>query len=80
MLPSDGWIEIELRFAALTVSDVLLLTAPKVALIFVLPTFLAVARPLIVIEATEPVDDFQIAVSLTSWLVPSEKVAFAVNC
>jgi len=73
-------MEIELRFAALTVSDVLLLTPPKVALIFVLPTFLAVARPLIVIEAIELADDFQVAALVTSWLVPSEKVAFAVNC
>ena len=43
----------EFRFAAFTANGVLLLTPPKEALILVLPTFLAVASPLVVIEAIE---------------------------
>ena len=80
MLPFDGWIEIELRFAALTVSGVLLLTPSNVAEMLVLPTFFATAKPLVVIEAIELEDDFQVAVPLTSCIVPSENVVFAVNC
>lgn len=61
-----GSIEIELRFAALTVSGVLSLTDPKVALMFVVPTFLATASPLVVMEAIELAVDFQVAVPVTS--------------
>ena len=42
MLPFAGSIEIEFRLAALTVSGVLSLTAPKVALMLVVPTDRAV--------------------------------------
>ena len=66
MLPFAGSIEIEFRFAALTVSGVLALTVSKVALMFVVPTFLATARPLVVMEAIELVEDFQVAVFVTS--------------
>ena len=66
MLPLAGSIEIEFKFAALTLSGVLALTAPKVALMFVVPTFLATARPLVVIEAIALAEDFQVAVLVTS--------------
>lgn len=66
MLPFAGSIEIEFRLAALTVSGVLSLTAPKAALMFVVPTFLATARPLVVMDATEFAEDFHVAVPVTS--------------
>ena len=66
MLPFAGSIEIEFRFAALTVSGVLALTVSKVTLMFVVPTFLATARPLVVMEAIEVVEDFHVAVPVTS--------------
>jgi hypothetical protein len=66
--------------AAFTVSEVLLLTDPKAAEMLVPPTLLAVARPLVVIEATAVEEDFQVTTAVTSWLVPSENDAVAVNC
>ena len=78
-LPFVGWMEMELRLAAFTVSGVLLLTPPNIAEIFVLPTFRAVAKPLTVMEAAE-VDDCQVATPVTSWRVLSEKVATALYC
>ena len=65
MPPFAGSMEIEFRLAALTVSGVLSLTAPKVALMFVVPTFLATESPLVVMEATELAEDFQVAVPVT---------------
>ena len=56
----------EFRLAAFTANGVLLLTPPKEALILVLPTFLAVASPLVVIEAIEVEEEFQVAVPVTS--------------
>lgn len=52
--------------AAFTVRVVLLLTAPKLAEIVVLPTFFAVDNPLVVIEATLVDEDFHVAVVVTS--------------
>jgi len=52
----------------------------KLAEIVVLPRFLAVTRPLTVIEAVEGEDELQVTTLVTSCDVPSEKVAFAVNC
>ena len=75
-----GVIEIETRFAELTVSKLLPLTDSNEAEIVAVPTFLAVARPLTVIEATEFAEDDQETTSLTFWLLPSENVAVAVNC
>jgi hypothetical protein len=80
VLPFAGVIEIELRFAALTLRGVLPVTDPRVAEIVVLPMFRAVARPLAVIEATEPAEECQVATPVTVWLVPSENVAVARNC
>ena len=61
-------------------SGVLVLTDPKVALMFVVPTFRATASPLVVMEAMDVVEDFHVAVPVTSWMVPSSNVAVAVNC
>jgi hypothetical protein len=65
MLPFAGVIEMEFRFAAFTVKEVLPVTPPKIAEIVALPTFLAVARPLVVMEATEPADDLQVETPVT---------------
>jgi hypothetical protein len=70
----------EFRLAAFTVREVLPLANPNVAEIVVLPTFFPVARPLVVIDAMEVEEDFQVATPVTSWLVPSEKVPTAVYC
>ncbi len=56
------------------------LADPNAAEIVVLPTFFPVARPLVVIDAMEVEDDFQVATPVISWLVPSEKVPAAVYC
>lgn len=70
---------IEDRFAAFTVSDVALLTVPELAEIVVVPKFTALARPLVVMEATEGEDDIHVRVLVTFCVVPSEKVPVAVN-
>jgi hypothetical protein len=80
MLPFAGVIAIDERFAAFTVKGALPLTAPNVAEMLVVPIFRPVARPLTVIEATLVLDDFQVTTSVTSWVLPSEKVPAAVNC
>lgn len=66
--------------AAATVSEVLPLIAPDVAVIVVLPIVLAVARPVAAIEATELVVELQVAVAVKSWVEPSVYVPVAVNC
>lgn len=75
-----GWIAIDTKFAELTVSVVFPLTDSNDAEMVVVPTFLPVASPLTVIEATEFADEDQETTSLTFWLLPSENVAVAVNC
>ena len=73
-------MEIETRLAEFTVSEVLPVTEPNVAEILVLPTFLAVARPLTVIEAIPTDEDCHLATPVTSCVVPSENVATALYC
>jgi hypothetical protein len=70
----------ETRFAALTVTATLALTDSKLAEMVAFPTFFAVASPLVVMETTEVADEAHVATPVTSCVVPSEKVAFAVNC
>jgi hypothetical protein len=48
--------------AAFTVNDVAPLTAPAVALIFVLPSFKPVAKPLTVMDAIVIAEDAQVTV------------------
>jgi hypothetical protein len=80
MLAFAGVIAIEARFAALTISGALPLTAPSVAEMFEVPMLSPVARPLTVIEAMLVMDDFQVTTPVTSCTLPSEKVPVAVNC
>lgn len=79
ILPLPGEMAIEERFAALTFSEVLLLTAPDVAVITVLPRFVAVASPLVVMDATDGTEELQFTVLVTSCVVPSENDPVAVK-
>jgi hypothetical protein len=75
-----GAIAIDARLAALTLAEATPLTAPEAAVIVTVPTFRAVNRPLTVIEAIPVFDEFQAAVAVMSWVVPSENDPVAVNC
>lgn len=79
ILALPGEMAIEERFAALTFSEVLLLTAPDVAVITVLPRFVAVASPLVVMDATDGTEELQFTVLVTSCVVPSENDPVAVK-
>ena len=68
------------RLLASTVRGLLPFTDSKAAEMFVVPRFLAVTRPLTVTVATELDPELQVETLVTSWVVPSEKVAIAVNC
>jgi hypothetical protein len=61
-----GEIEIDSKFAAFTVSDVLALTDSNDAEMVVVPTFFAVASPLTVMKATEVAVELHEATSVTS--------------
>lgn len=61
-----GVIEIDCRFATLTVNEVFPLTDSNAAEIVVVPMFLAVAIPLMVIVATEVKDEVHAATSVMS--------------
>src|SRR5258708_3726614 len=80
MLPLAGEIAIELTFAEVTVSGVLPVTPPKIALMVNDPNERAVARPLTVIEARLPLDECHCATPVMSCVDPSEKVPIAVYC
>lgn len=61
-------------------SDVVAATPPDDAPIVVPPTDTGVARPVELMIATEVLLEVQVEVVVTSPMVPSEKVAVAVNC
>ena len=63
-----------------TVMVVLPETAMKVAVMVTEPAAMAMASPLLLITTTVVLDELQVACVLISWVVPSEKVAVAVNC
>src|SRR5579859_7717637 len=80
MLPFAGVMVMDARFAAFTASVAVPATRPMVAVMLVLPIFKPVAKPLTVIEATPPAEDFQVTTPVTSCTVLSENVPVAVNC
>ena len=80
MLPLAGRIEIEVRFAALTVNTDEPLTPPNKAEMVVVPTLLELSNPLAVILAILVDDDDHFATLVTSCELASENVAVAVNC
>jgi len=53
---------------------------PEVAVMVVVPTAIAVARPLAVTVAVDVLDEVQATWEVTSEVVPSENVAVAANC
>jgi hypothetical protein len=53
---------------------------PEVAVMVVLPAFRTVARPLLLTTATEVSDELQVTCVVISRVVPSERMAVAVNC
>lgn len=65
-LLSAGWIDMDSKFAALTERVVLTLTVSKEPEIVVVPTFLPVASPLTVIDATELAEELQVVTPVTS--------------
>jgi hypothetical protein len=75
-----GRIAIEAKSAALTLAEVAPLIEPEAAVIVTVPRFRAVSRPLTVIEATLVLDELQVALPVTSCVVPSENAPVAVNC
>jgi hypothetical protein len=75
-----GVIAIEDRVPEVTVRVVLPETVPEVAVMVVVPAVRAVARPLLLIPATVVLDELQVTCVVISRVVPSEKVAVAVNC
>jgi len=53
---------------------------PKVAMKVVIPIASGVVRPLLVIVATDVLEESHVASAVISWLVPSEYVPVAVIC
>jgi hypothetical protein len=76
----DGDTVIETSAAAVTVSDVVPLAVPTVALMPAAPTPTLCERPVESIVATDGVSDDQTAVPVRSMTVESEYVPVAVNC
>ena len=71
---------IDCSVAAVTASARAFEATPAcVAVIFVEPTPVPVARPLLLIVAAAVFDEFQVAVLLTFWVLPSLNVPVAVN-
>jgi len=75
-----GVTEMDTRMAAVTVSDVLPLTAPTDAVIIVVPVPWLLARPVPLTVATPTTDDVHVAAFVTFCVVVSEYVPVAVTC
>ena len=63
-----------------TVRVVFPVILPEVAVMVVVPAATVVARPALLIVATEVLDELQATVVVISWVVPSKNVPVAVNC
>ena len=66
MLPFAGWIEIELRSLVSTVTEVLAEVDSKDAEMVAVPTPLAVAKPLTVMEAIAEEEELHFTTPVTS--------------
>src|SRR5579863_8490527 len=80
MVGLAGSTAIDLRSAAFTMAVTLLLIAPEAAVTVTVPRSLAVANPLVVIEATLVGVALHVTVPVMSCVLLSENVAMAVNC
>jgi hypothetical protein len=65
---------------SVTVRVVEVLTLPEAAVIWATPVPIAVARPPVVIDATEGASEDQVTDAVSSSVLPSVKVPVAVNC
>jgi len=68
-----------LRHLAITVRVVLAEELPEMALIVAVPAAIPVATPPLVMVATVVSDELQVAVEVTSWVVPSDNVPVALK-
>jgi hypothetical protein len=75
-----GAVEMEDRVEEVTVKGVLPDIFPDVAVIVVEPGATAVARPPLLIVATEVSKELQLTLAVRSWLDPSEYLPVAINC
>lgn len=64
----------------MTVNDVVPIAPPRVALMVVLPSATGLAKPVLLMVATEVALEAQVTEVVTFPIVPSEYVAVAVNC
>jgi hypothetical protein len=80
MLPFAGWIAIEVRLAAFTVSSDEPVTPPNAAVMVDVPMLTELSKPLAVILATLVADEVHFATPVMSCTLPSVKVVVAVNC
>jgi len=76
----SGVTAIEDKAAAFTVRIVFPEILPEAAVMVVLPAATPVARPLLLIVATDALDELQVTWVVISWLVPSENAPEAANC
>jgi hypothetical protein len=80
MIGLAGVTAMEDRVEEVTVRVVLPEIVPKVAVMAAVPAETAVARPLLLMVATDVLEEFQLTCVVISWVVPSENVPLAVNC
>jgi hypothetical protein len=76
----SGVIKIEVNVAAVTVRPVDPAIAPRLALMVAAPVTTVVAMPLLLIEATEVLDEVHVTWPVRSCALPSLKVPVATNC
>ncbi len=79
MLGFAGVTAIETRLAPVTVSDVLPLTAPDVAIMVVVPVPVLVARPEAFTDATLMFEEDHVTEG-SCCVLPSSKIPVAINC
>lgn len=84
MLALLGVTSMEIKIAGVTVKAVEPETDPEEAVMFVEPVARLVARPyvplLLLMVATDALEELQCTVAVRSWVVRSVKVPVAANC
>jgi len=76
----SGVIKIEVNVAAVTVRPVDPAIAPRLALMVAVPVTTVVAMPVLLIEATEVLEEVHVTRPVRSCALPSLKVPVATNC
>lgn len=80
MLGLAGVTDMEDRTTEVTVRVALPELFPEVAIMVEVPAATPVARPVLLTDATDVLDELQMTCMVISWLVPSEYVPVAANC